>query len=175
MRHHLMIIAIATAFATAAAAQSTWEEYSYPDKQFAVSFPTQPTVTTMPFMAANGATVTQTIYSVQQDTASFRVAVIDLSSTGIDSSTAINQAVAAFGARGDVKLDIEARVQANYGRYLNIAGNDGSHSIAAVFFGSGRLYQIEGTVPASNPDALSGEMIRFQQSLRFMGDAARGR
>ncbi len=26
--------------------------------------------------------------------------------------------------------------------------------IAAVFFGSNRLYEIEGTVPASNPDAL---------------------
>src|SRR5438477_4580498 len=115
MRHQLMIIAIASAFATAVGAQSTWQEYSYPDKQFAVSFPTQPRVTTMPFMAANGATVMQTIYSVQKDTASFRVAVIDLSSTGIDRTAAINQAVAAFGARGNVKLDIDARVQANYG------------------------------------------------------------
>ena len=62
------------------------------------------------------------------------------------------------------------------GRYLNIAGSDGSHCmIAAVFFGNNRLYEIEGTVPASNPDALSGEMIRFQQSLRFIGEAADGR
>jgi hypothetical protein len=50
-----------------------------------------------------------------------------------------------------------------------------SHSIAAVFFGAGHLNELEGTVPASNPDSLSGEMIRFQQGLRFMGEAARGR
>jgi hypothetical protein len=158
-----------------AGAQSTWQEYTYPDQQFAVSFPGAPTITTAPFTAANGTQVTQTLYSVQQDTGLFRVAVIDFSTAGIDRTTAIDQAVAELRAKGDIKLDIQARVQRNIGRYLNLASNDGSHTIAAVFFGANRLYEIEGTVPASNPDALSGEMIRFQQSLRFMGDAAGAR
>jgi len=173
---HLVIVAALTAMATGAAvAQSTWQEYTYPDQQFAVSFPSQPTVTTMPFKSADGATVMETVYSVRQETGIFNVAVIDFTNTGTDGATAIDQAVAALGKKGDVKLNMQARVQRNYGRYLNIAGNDGSHTIAAVFFGNGRLYEIEGTVPASNPDALSGEMIRFQQSLRFMGTAGRFR
>lgn len=170
-----MLAAITAALATGAAAQSTWQEYQYADQQFAVSFPAAPTVTTVPFKTADGATVTETLYSVQQETGVFQVAVIDFTNTGTDGGLALAQAVAALGEKGDVKLNMQARVQRNYGRYLNIAGNDSSHTIAAVFFGNGRLYQIEGTVPASNPDALSGEMIRFQQSLRFMGDAARGR
>jgi hypothetical protein len=106
---------------------------------------------------------------VRQDTGIFQVAVIDFTNTGTDGATAIGQAVAALGEKGNVKFNMQARVQRNYGRYLNIAGNDGSNTIAAVFFGNGRLYEIEGSVPASNPDALSGEMIRFQQSIRFIG------
>jgi hypothetical protein len=175
MQRVVVIAAAATLLATGAEAQSTWLEYTYPDQQFAVSFPSQPTVATMPFKAANGTAVTETLYSVRQETGLFQVAVIDFANAGIDQTTAIDQAVSALREKGDVKLDIQARVQRNYGRYLNIVGNDGSHTIAAVFFGNNRLYEIEGTVPGSNPDALSGEMIRFQQSLRFMGDAAGGR
>jgi hypothetical protein len=175
MQRVLVFATAAIALATGAEAQSTWQEYTYPEQQFAVSFPSQPTVTTMPFKAANGAAVTETLYSVQQDAGVFRVAVIDFSNAGTERTTAIDQAVSALRDKGDTKLDIQARVQRNIGRYLNIVGPDGSHTIGAVFFGNGRLYEIEGTIPATNPDALSGEMIRFQQSLRFMGDAAGGR
>lgn len=175
MRNLVITATVVAAIATTAAAQSTWQEYTYPDQQFAASFPAVPTVTAASFKTASGATVPETIYSVQQDTGVFRLAVIDFTNTGIDRMAAIDQAVMALQQNGDVKLNMQARVQRNYGRYLNIAGIDGSHTIAAVFFGNGRLYELEGTVPASNPDALSGEMIRFQQSLRFMGDAARGR
>jgi hypothetical protein len=175
MQRVLVFATAAIALATGAEAQSTWQEYTYAEQQFAVSFPSQPTVTTMPFKAANGAVVTKTLYSVQQDAGVFRVAVIDFSNAGTERTTAIDQAVSALRDGGDTKLDIQARVQRNIGRYLNIVGPDGSHTIAAVFFGNGRLYEIEGTIPVTNPDALSGEMIRFQQSLRFMGDAAGGR
>jgi hypothetical protein len=175
MRSMAAIAALTVIVATGAEAQSSWQEYTYPDQQFAVSFPSQPTLATMPFKAADGTAVSKTLYTVRQDTDLFQVAVVDFTKAGIDRTTAIGQAVAQLREMGDVKLDIQARVQRNIGRYLNIAGNDGSHTIAAVFFGNNRLYEIEGTIPASNPDALSGEMIRFQQSLRFMGDAAGGR
>jgi hypothetical protein len=175
MRRFAIAVALTAILTVPGHAQSIWQEYTYPDQQFAVSFPGEPAITTMPFTAADGTMRPQTLYSFRQETGLFQVAVIDYSNSGMDDATVIGQAVAALREKGDIKLDIEARVQRNYGRYLNIAGNDGSHTIAAVFFGNNRLYQIEGTVPASNPDALSGEMIRFQQSLRFMGDAAGGR
>jgi hypothetical protein len=175
MRRFAIAVALAAILTVPGHAQSIWQEYTYPDQQFAVSFPGEPAITTMPFRAADGTMRPQTLYSLRQETGLFQVAVIDYSNSGMDDATVIGQAIAALREKGDIKLDIEARVQRNYGRYLNITGNDGSHTIAAVFFGNNRLYQIEGTVPASNPDALSGEMIRFQQSLRFMGDAAGGR
>jgi hypothetical protein len=172
MRPFVITVALMAILAAPVEAQSTWQEYTYPDQQFAVSFPSQPTMATMPFKAADGTAVTETLYSVQRATGLFQVAVIDFSKAGIDRTTAIGQAVAGLREKGDVKLDIQARVQGNIGRYVNLASNDGSHTIAAVFFGNNRLNEIEGTIPASNPDALSGEMIRFQQSLRFMGNAA---
>ena len=172
MRRIAVTVALAAILTSPVRAQSSWQEYSYPDQQFAVSFPGEPTVTTLSLRSPEGTALPETLYSLRQETGIFQVAVIDYSSYGIDERTVIDQAVAGLRERGEVKLDIEARVQRNFGRYLNIAGNDGSHTIAAVFFGNNRLYEIEGTVPASSPDALSGEMIRFQQSLRFMGDAA---
>jgi hypothetical protein len=175
MRSLIFVAALLASLAGSATAQSTWQEYTYPDQQFAVSFPAQPAVAAAQYRLADGTMLPETLYSVQQDTGLFRVAVIDFANAGIDQSAAIDQAIAGLRDKGDIKLNIQARVQRNYGRYLNIAGNDGSHTIAAVFFGGNRLYELEGTVPASNPDALSGEMIRFQQSLRFMGEAAGGR
>ena len=171
----IFLLATAALLSTPATAQSTWQEYTYPEQQFAVSFPDQPTIETRPFRAADGTTVTETVYSVRQQTAKFELIVVDFSGVAIDGTSAIDQAVTSLRDRGDVKLDIAARVQRNFGRYLNVAARDGSHTIAAVFFGGNRLYEIEGTVPASNPDGLSGEMIRFQQSLRFTGDAAGAR
>jgi hypothetical protein len=172
MQRHLVIAAAAVALMTGAKAQSTWQEYTYPDQQFAVSFPSQPTVTTMPFKVADGTSVMETVYSVRLDTGTFQVAVIDFTNTGTDGAAAIGQAVAALAEKGDVKLNIQARVQRNYGRYLNIAGNDGSHTIAAVFFGNGRLYEIEGTVPASNPDALSGAEQCDRSNVRLVARIA---
>jgi len=171
----LFWVTIAACLSSPVGAQSTWQEYTYPDQQFAVSFPAEPTVEAKSFKAPDGTSLTETLYSVRQQTANFEVAVIDYSGVAIDHATAIDQAISALRDRGEVRLDIAARVQRNIGRYLNVVARDGSHTIAAVFFGGTRLYAIEGTVPVSNPDGLSGEMIRFQQSLRFTGDAAGGR
>ena len=174
IRTILLTACMTALLTTVASAQSTWQEYTYPSLGFAVSFPDQPTTTTVPFTAPDGTVLTETVYSVRQETGTFRMIVVDYAGLQFDGTTAINQAVSALQETGEIKVNIPARVQRTFGRYLNIAGNDGSHSIAAVFFGGNRLYEIEGTVPASNPDALSGEMIRFQQSLRFMGAAGRG-
>ena len=135
MRGLIVVAALTATLGGSTAAQSTWQEYTYPNQQFAVSFPAEPAVAAMRYRAADVTMLPETLYSVQQDTGVFRVAVIDFANTGIDQSAAIDQAIAELRGRGDIKLNIQARVQRNYGRYLNIAGNDGSHTIAAVFFG----------------------------------------
>jgi hypothetical protein len=92
MRGFMLVVAFSATLAGSAAAQSTWQEYTYPDQQFAVSFPAEPTVTAAQYRSADGTMLPEMLYSVQQDTGVFRVAVIDFANTGIDQSAAIDQA-----------------------------------------------------------------------------------
>jgi hypothetical protein len=67
-----------------------------------------------------------------------------------------------------VAVDIQARVNQNYGRQLSITMKDGSHSVSAIFFVNHHLYLIEGITHPGN-DADSSGAVRFQQSLNFLG------
>jgi hypothetical protein len=168
MRFFLIIASIITILTSQARAQA-WMEYNYPDFGFAVSFPTDPTVESVPYKTTNGTALGEIMYSVQQEASVYSVTVIDFSSASVEEATAMDQAVKALRENGDVKLDIPARVNRNRGRQLSIIGKDGSHSTVAIFLADHRLYQIQGTVLAWNPDPISGDGIRFQQSLRFTG------
>jgi len=64
---------------------------------------------------------------------------------------------------------IVAEVQGHWGHYLSLETHDGRHTIAAVFFRNDRLYEIEASAPASDFEAVSSDLVRFQQSLRFIG------
>jgi hypothetical protein len=143
-------------------------EYNYPELGFTVSFPADPIVQTLPYKAPDGSDVDETLYSVREGDGVYTIAIVDLGNT--DGAAAIDRAVAALHESGDVKLDIPARVNRNFGRQLSIVGKDGSHSAVAVFFANHRLYQIQGTILASSEDLGSGDGVRFQQSLRFTGD-----
>jgi hypothetical protein len=157
--------------ASAATAEG-WSEYSYPDLGFAVSFPADPMMETVPYRTADGTTTNKVVYTVRQGSDIYSVEVADLSNAAIDETTAVDQAIHQLREKGDIRLDIPARVQRNYGRQLSVVGKDGSHSSVAIFFADHKLYQVEGTVLADSDDPNSGDAIRFQQSLRFIGDNA---
>src|ERR1043166_461760 len=169
MRASFMLAAVMTVLASSAIADD-WLEYSYPELGFSVSFPASPSVETMPYRSMGGAMANETEYSVQQQDNAYRVAVIDFANVSFDRDAEIAEALNELRGQGDVKVDIPARVNRNFGRQLSIVAKDGSRLSVAIFFANNRLYEIEGTVLASNPDPNSGDAIRFQQSLRFTGD-----
>jgi hypothetical protein len=166
----LIILSLLSAILAFPAAAQTWQEYAYPDAGFAASFPAQPSIETAPYIAADGKKVTQELYSVTQESRIYRVAVVDFSATTMDEDTAINHAISLLHDQGDVRVDISARVNRDYGRQLSLVGKDGSHSVVAIFFANQKLYQIQGTVLATSADPQSGDAARFQQSLRFLGN-----
>lgn len=171
----MVILSSSIALWAGAAAAEGWSEYSYPDLGFAISFPSDPTMETVPYKAADGTLTNEVVYTVQQGAGIYSIAVADLSNAALDETAAINQAVQQLRDKGDIRLDIPARVQRNYGRQLSVVGKDGSHSAVAIFLADHKLYQIEGTIRADSDDPNSGDAIRFQQSLRFIGDnASRG-
>jgi hypothetical protein len=164
------IVALAAVFAGSALAQSEWQEYSYPGQQFAVSFPGEPSIQVLAVQAGNGRLAAETLYTARHEKGLFQVAVIEYSSVSADPPAAIEQIIRGVRARADVKLDLPVRLQGALGHYLNMAGKNGSRSVGAVYFANRRIYEIEATEPSWKLDPLSGDMIRFQQSLRFLDD-----
>lgn len=157
---------------TTAGAQSSWQEYTYPEQQFAISFPGEPSIQNMPVRTVEGVTAPETLYTVRHDRELFQVAVLDLARVHYDRRRIFAEVVADVERRAQVKFLTQARVQGTMGVYLTMVGRTGNHSVGGMFLANNRLYEVEGTVPATNEDALSGEMVRFEQSLRFMGSAA---
>src|SRR5882672_9509370 len=162
-------IALVAVIASRAEAQSQWREYAYPDQQFAATFPAPPEVMRIPFEGAGGRGVTEVVYHIEQGSETFQVSVFDLLRAGINEATAIAGAAASMREKGEVKLDITAEVQGHWGHFLSLETRDGRRTIAGVFFRNERLYQIEASAPASDFDAVSSDLVRFQQSLRFIG------
>jgi hypothetical protein len=160
----LIAIILAAIVASGPAAAQSWTEYSYPEDSITVSFPAPPNVETTTQRGPDGRSVTARVYSIQQDHAAFKVSIIDLSDPALDENAVIANAIKTLSQGREIKLDIPARINRVYGRQLSIAGADGSHSSAAVFYLNGRLYEIEAKVLPPESDALA---IRFQQSLVF--------
>jgi hypothetical protein len=100
----------------------------------------------------------------------YRVVIADFTNRPESDSAMINAAEEALKRNGTVKVELPARVQAVFGRQLSVAGNDGSHTSAALLVYQKRLYEIIGTASPAAAQAGSSDAIRFQQSLRFTGN-----
>lgn len=170
MYRRLIMAAAITLFVRPSFAQSEWREYVYTDQQFAASFPAAPAVNAFPVRTPDGTAVNESRYTATLGAAHFQVSVFDLLPVRMNGPTAVARAAYSLRAKGEVKLDAVAEVQGNWGRDLEIVAPDGNGTVAAIFFRNDRLYVIEAGAPAPDFETLSGDMIRFQQSLRFIGD-----
>jgi hypothetical protein len=159
-----LVAIIFTAFvASGPAAAQSWTEYSYPEDLFTVSFPGVPKAETTTRQGPDGRVVEARTYSVQQDRAAFKMAIVDLSDPPLDENAALDYAVKTL-RQEKVKSSSTFRPASIASMAANSALTDGSHSSVAVFYLNGRLYEVEGTVlPPESPAAA----IRFQQSLVF--------
>jgi hypothetical protein len=167
MRSIVLITTFSAILVSSASAQSAWTEHVFSDKHFQVLFPAEPAVSTMPYTAADGTQATKTTYSVRQDSGLYQAAVIDLTQSGIDAATAIEQVVTALSGNNNVTFNQAARQNGTCGRYLTLKGKDGSTSTVSLFYRDKRLYQIQGTSLPSNADSDSGYMILFTNSFSF--------
>ena len=111
-----------------------------------------------------------TRYRVRQDRSVYTLSVVDYSTTNADAMTTIAETEKSFGASGKVTVAIDARVNRAYGRELSVNGTDGSRSAIAIFFVNKHLYTLVGESLPPNAIERSGDAIRFQESLQFIGD-----
>jgi hypothetical protein len=73
-----------------------------------------------------------------------------------------------LSADGKVTVDVNARINRNWGRELSISSKDGGRAVLAIFFLNNHLVQLEGIVHPGG-DMASSAPVRFQQSLDFGG------
>ena len=150
------------------AAAQGWQEYSYPDYSFRVTFPADPQIETTTYQATDDRAVEAHVFSVHRDNAEFKVTVAELADPGLQETVVIDQAIKALSDGGEVKVNIPHRINRVYGRQLSILQGDGSRASVALFDFKGRLYEIEGkSLPAGNDG--TADAIRFVQSLIFTG------
>lgn len=161
-----MLVPALFAFATPAAAQG-WQQYSYPDYSFSVSFPAEPQIETATYPVTGDRTVSARLYVVHRDDAEFKVTVAELGDPQPEEAAVIDHAIKVLSAAGEVKVNIPHRVNRVFGRQLSIVRADGGRVSVALFDLDGRFYQIEGrSLPGGNATA---DAIRFVQSLAFTG------
>jgi hypothetical protein len=162
MRLATFILAIFAA-TTPAGAQG-WKEYEYPVETFVVAFPGEPKVETTSYQAPGRRLVEARVYSVLQGGGEFKVTVADMSDIQESAGNVMAYAVFMLSRRGELKFNFPHSTRRVIGRQASIGGVDGSQTYASVFFHNGRLYQIEGTVPAGGS---TEDAFRFQQSFDF--------
>jgi len=160
----LITFIVAMLAASAPAPAQTWSEYEYPNEYFTAAFPAEPKVETTSFKAPLGRLVEARVYSVVQEGGEFKVTVADISHAETSAGNIMAYAVFMLAQKGELRLDAPHATRRVVGRQAIIDGADGSQTYASVFYHNGRLYQIEGTVPAGGSTA---DAFRFQQSFDF--------
>jgi hypothetical protein len=167
----LLIPIAALAILSAAPVQAEgWDEHAYPDAGFAVQFPVEPQVQAGSYETGSGITVPATVYSAREGSSVYTMTVAELANTAADQPNAIDDEVNRVRQTGEIKLDVNARINREFGRELSVAENDGSRSTMGIFFFNHRLYELRAQVLPPDPEAGSADALRFQQSLRFTGD-----
>jgi hypothetical protein len=160
----LIACIVAMLAASAPAGAQTWREYEYPNEFFTADFPAEPKVETTSYNAPGGHLVEARVYSVVQEGGEFKVTVADMPHPETSEGGVMAYAVFMLARKGELVFNIPHSTRRIIGRQARIDGADGSQTYASVFFHNGRVYQIEGTVPAGGSTA---NAFRFQQSFDF--------
>ncbi len=156
-------------FAPPAAHAQGWKVYRFPEAGFAVQAPGVLTTAKGEYRTAAGVAAPSTTYALNEADIAYSITVADFTKAPPDQQAAVAEAVKAWGAKGEVKLDVQERIDRQFGRQLSIVGRDGSRSTVSVFFVNGKLYQLEGKALLPDPGSGAGKAVRFQQSLEFIG------
>jgi hypothetical protein len=156
------------AWLAAAAPAFAWDIFTFPDAKFAAQFPAEPQVAQARYRTTAGLEAPAQRYWAKDGNVAYIVTLVDFSGTALDKDAAIADAVKAFGQDGEVLVDVEARINAEWGRELSVRRRDGGHDIVAIFFFDDHLYVLNGRAAPPDPSAATANLIRFQQSLNFM-------
>jgi len=168
------------------AGEPDWVNMAYPDQLFRANFPSEPSITTAPFLAEYGGTFPSTLYTVEENDSLYQITVVDYSDAKniylklaeeinvagahnfwlYDQMGAIAYAAQQFRLRGgEITYDAWHHVDFIGGHQLFITNPDSTRTYAGIYRHADRLYILEATVPADAPP-----QGIFQQSLNILDE-----
>jgi len=169
----IIVFALSAGIFASSPAQAAWKEYVYPELGIAKDFPAPPEMQKGTYKAPLAKEAPEVIYSVVQSGITYKLAVVDFTSRASEGANLLGEAenTLALGPGKSVSLiDIplyDKGANSVYGSTITIDTKEGEHSIASFFFNKGRMYIVQVTVPAGNPNRQSPDLARFIPSLRF--------
>ena len=170
MRPFILISALLV-FARPAVAQN-WQEYSYPDHSFRVTFPADPQIEVTTYRVTDDRQVEAHVYFVRRDDAEFNVTVAELADAGLELTAVIDYAIKTLSKGGVVKINLPHHIMSVFGRQLSIVEGDGSRVAVGLFAYHRRLYQIEGKSLRAGNDATADTLRLYLLGLPAMAARA---
>ena len=179
MRLRLVTLAAAAAvlIANTAFAQN-WHEYISRDEFFLISMPSEPQITPTTYRAASGAMLPARQFVATLGQARYTVTVVHyMNASAADEAAAVEHAVRSFRSRGaQITYDRAQQIEGLPGHMIYLLNPDQSRIAAGIVLhpkgtgqgGPGRLYILEGHVPAGAAPA-----IQFPQSFFLMDENAK--
>jgi hypothetical protein len=171
-----LAVALAVLSASTALAQG-WHEYISRDEFFLVGMPSAPQITSTTYRAASGAMLPAKQFVATEGQRRYTVTVVHyMNASAADEAAAIEHAVRSFRNRpAEVTYDREQLVEGLPAHMIYLLNPDQSRIAAGVILhprdtghgGPGRLYILEGYVPAGEAPA-----IQFPQSFFLMDENA---
>ena len=169
-------VAVAVLSASTSFAQG-WHEYISRDEFFLVGMPSAPQVTSTTYRAASGAMLPAKQFVATEGERRYTVTVVHyMNASAADEAAAIEHAVRSFRNRpSQVTYDREQQIEGVPAHMIYLLNPDQSRIAAGVILhprgtghgGPGRLYILEGYVPAG-----SAPPIQFPQSFFLMDENA---
>ena len=170
-------IAVAVLTASTALAQG-WHEYISRDEFFLIGMPSEPQITSITYRAASGAMLPAKQFVATDGQKKYTVTVVHyMNATPADEAAAVSQAVQSFRSRGSqITYDADQRMEGLPAHMIYLLNPDQSRVAAGVVLhprdagggGPGRLYILEGYVPAGAAPA-----IQFPQSFFLLDENAK--
>jgi hypothetical protein len=176
MRYFRLVAAALVVLGASAYAQA-WHEYISRDEFFLVNIPSDPQITSTTYRAASGAMLPAKQFVSTEGPRRYTVTVVHyMNASAADEAAAVEHAVRSFRNRqAQVTYDRPQQFEGLPGHMIYLVNPDQSRVAAAIILhprdtgqgGPGRLYVLEGHVPAGAPPP-----IQFAQSFFLMDEHA---
>jgi len=166
----LVVAALVMALSPAMAA-ADWREYAYPEDQFAIQFPAEPSMRAAPYESIVVPGLTANVYFVEFDNILFEATVVDLAGMAGQGTNLNNEAAYNLQRLGDVIFHdfprVDNREDATFGHTMVVDAEDGRRIRTSTYFANGRFYRVDAVVLPSRGDLDQAFPSRFDQTVRF--------